>query len=238
MRKHGSTPSLRDKYVTLAAISTPGVARGRFVGGHQSGLAGCESPSLFKRRASSCSSQRQRQREPWGASPRPSAPTYLPTCAYADGIPFAPYVSGRARVNMFSRLHLVVIVFLFLFRIVRRGAARNILVFGGRWCCGCLFVFWLFGFGCVVFSFGCVWLPGCVLRFILSSFPFLPLHTMLLFRSDDGLVVLVVTGIPFVPYVCSVRGWAWSLGYTPWCSLSARLPSCFSWRRGVALHGI
>ena len=79
MRKHGGTPSRRDKYVTLAAISPPGVARGRFVGGHESGLAGCKSPPLFKRGASSCSSQRQRQREPWGASPRPSAPTHLPS---------------------------------------------------------------------------------------------------------------------------------------------------------------
>ena len=78
MRKHGDTPSRHDKCVTLAAISPPGVARGRFVGGHQSGLAGCKSPSLFKREAYSCSSQRQRQREPWGASPGPSAPTYLP----------------------------------------------------------------------------------------------------------------------------------------------------------------
>ena len=79
MRKHGGTPSWRDKHVTLAAISPPGVARGRFVGGHLSGLAGYKSPALFKRGASSCSSQRQRHREPRGASPRPSAPTYLPT---------------------------------------------------------------------------------------------------------------------------------------------------------------
>ena len=79
MRKHGGTPTRRDEYVTLAAISPPGVARGRFVGGHQSALAGCKSPPLFKRGVSSCSSQQQRQREPWGASPQPSAPTYLPT---------------------------------------------------------------------------------------------------------------------------------------------------------------
>ena len=39
MRKHGGTPSRRDKHVTPAAISPPGVARGRFVGGQQSGLA-------------------------------------------------------------------------------------------------------------------------------------------------------------------------------------------------------
>ena len=36
-------------------------------------------------------------------------------CAYAGGIPFAPYVSGRAVVVMFSRLHLLVIVVLFSF---------------------------------------------------------------------------------------------------------------------------
>ena len=79
MRKHGSTPSWRDKHVTLAAISPPGVARGRLVGGQQSCLAGCKPPPLFMRGASSCSSQGRRQGEPWGASPRPSAPTYLPT---------------------------------------------------------------------------------------------------------------------------------------------------------------
>ena len=82
MRKHGGTPSRRDKHVTLAAISPPGVARGRFVGGQQSGLAGCKPPPLFTSGASSCSSQGRRQGEPWGASPRPSAPTYLPTCAF------------------------------------------------------------------------------------------------------------------------------------------------------------
>ena len=81
MRKHGGTPSRRDRHVTPAAISPPVVARGRLVGGQQSGLAGCKSPALFKCGASSCLSQQQRQREPWGASPRPSAPTYLPTLA-------------------------------------------------------------------------------------------------------------------------------------------------------------
>ena len=79
MRKHGGTPSERDKHVTLAAISPPGDARGRLIGGHHSGLAGCQPPPLSKRGASSCSSQRQRHRKPWGACPRPSAPTYLPT---------------------------------------------------------------------------------------------------------------------------------------------------------------
>ena len=79
MRKHGGPPSRRDKHVTLAAISPPGEARGRFVGGQQSGLAGCKPPPLFTRGASSCSSQGRRQGEPWGASPRPSAPTYLPS---------------------------------------------------------------------------------------------------------------------------------------------------------------
>ena len=78
MRKHAGTPSQRDKHVTLAAISPPGVARGRFARGHQTGLARCKPPPLFERGAFSCSSQRQHQWEPWGASPRPSAPIYLP----------------------------------------------------------------------------------------------------------------------------------------------------------------
>ena len=78
MRKHAGTPSRQDKHVTLAAIGPPGVARGRFVGGQQSGLAGSKPPPLFTREASSCSSQGRRQGEPWGASSRRSAPTYLP----------------------------------------------------------------------------------------------------------------------------------------------------------------
>ena len=52
MRKHGGTPSGRDKYVTLATLSPPGVARGPFVGGHESGVAGCKLPPLLKRGAS------------------------------------------------------------------------------------------------------------------------------------------------------------------------------------------
>ena len=51
MRKYGGTPSWRDKYVTLEAISPPGVAQGRFVGGHQSGLAGCKSPPPIQARS-------------------------------------------------------------------------------------------------------------------------------------------------------------------------------------------
>ena len=65
-------------------VSPPGVARGRFVGRQQSGLAGCKPPPLFKRGAPSCWSQRQRQREPWGAHPRPSAPSYLPTSFFCS----------------------------------------------------------------------------------------------------------------------------------------------------------
>ena len=61
MRGHRSTPSRRDRYVTPAAISPPGVACGRFFRGHQSGLAGCKPASLFMRGASSCPSQQQRQ---------------------------------------------------------------------------------------------------------------------------------------------------------------------------------
>ena len=78
MRKHGGTPSGRDNHVTLAAISPPGVAQGNFVGGHQSGLAGGKLPPLFMRVASFCLSQGRRQGEPWGTSPRQSAPLYLP----------------------------------------------------------------------------------------------------------------------------------------------------------------
>ena len=81
MRKLAGTPCWRDKHVTLAAISPPAVAQGRFVGGQQSGLAGCKPPPLFMRGASPCSSQGRCQGEPLGASPRPSAPTYLPTLA-------------------------------------------------------------------------------------------------------------------------------------------------------------
>ena len=87
MRKHGGTPSRRDKHVTPAANSPPGVAPGRFVGGQQSSLAGCKLPPLFTRGASSCSSQGRRQGEPRGASPRPSAPTYLPTLFEVDRVP-------------------------------------------------------------------------------------------------------------------------------------------------------
>ena len=78
MRKHGGTPSRRDKHVTLAAISPPGVARGRFVGGQQSGLAGCKPPPLLTRGASSCSSQ-GRSRGDHGAllHDRVHLPTYL-----------------------------------------------------------------------------------------------------------------------------------------------------------------
>ena len=47
MRKSRGTPFRQGKYVTLAAMSRPGVARGRIVGSHQSGLTGCKSPPLF-----------------------------------------------------------------------------------------------------------------------------------------------------------------------------------------------
>ena len=78
MRKHGGTPSRRDKHVTLAAISPPGVARGRFVGGQQSGLAGSKPPPLFTRGASSCSSLGRRQGGTMGRLPTTEC-TYLPT---------------------------------------------------------------------------------------------------------------------------------------------------------------
>ena len=95
MRKHGGRTSQRDKYVMLAAIGPPVVSRGRFVGGHQSGLAGCNSPLLIKLGASPCLSQLQRQRKPWGASQRPSAHTYLPTSSLSDD----PQRFGCGRMN-------------------------------------------------------------------------------------------------------------------------------------------
>ena len=101
MRNHGGTPSRRDKHVTLAAISPPGVARGRFVGGQQSGLAGSKPPPLFTREASSCSSQGRRQGEPWGASPRPSAPTYLP----CESKIFSSTIHSICRKQNFSVKH-------------------------------------------------------------------------------------------------------------------------------------
>ena len=94
MRKHGGTPSWRDKHVTPAAISPPGVARGRFVGGQQSGLAGCKPPPLFPHGASSCSSQGRCQGEPRGASPRPSAPNYLPSPGLVPPLPLLIFHSG------------------------------------------------------------------------------------------------------------------------------------------------
>ena len=84
MRKHGGPPSRRDKHVTLAAISPPGVARGRFVGGQKSGLAGCKPPPLFTRGASSCSSQGRRQGGTMGRLSTTECtylPTYLDVCA-------------------------------------------------------------------------------------------------------------------------------------------------------------
>ena len=95
MLKHGGTPSWRDKQITPAAISPPGVAQGRFVGGQQSRLAGCKPPSLFTRGASSCSSQGRRQGEPRGASPPASALTYLPTLVRPSVIP----VRGRLKLT-------------------------------------------------------------------------------------------------------------------------------------------
>ena len=66
--------------VGLDASSWQGSSGMHFVSDFVCTLCYSKSPPLFKRGASSCSSQRQRQREPRGASPRPSAPTYLPLC--------------------------------------------------------------------------------------------------------------------------------------------------------------
>ena len=74
----GAQPSRRDKPVTLAAISPPGVARGRFVWGQQSGLAGSKPPPLFTRGA------RGDARGKHGAPlhDRVHLPTYLPIYIY------------------------------------------------------------------------------------------------------------------------------------------------------------
>ena len=66
-------------------------------------------------------------------------------CAYAGGIPFAPYVSGRAGAGMFSLLHLVVIVLLFSFAlcVVARHVTYFFLAAGGV-VVACLFFGFLF----------------------------------------------------------------------------------------------
>ena len=103
MRKHWGTPSRRDRHVTLAAISPPDVARGRFPGGHQSGLAESKPPPLFTRGISYCSSQGRRRGEPWGASPRPSAPTYLPFGRQIHFFLLTPVVIEVPEVRQTSR---------------------------------------------------------------------------------------------------------------------------------------
>ena len=76
----GARPPCETSTSRWRRSALPVLSRGGFVGGQQSGLAGCKPPPLFMRGPSSCSSQGRRQGEPWGASPRPSAPTYLPQC--------------------------------------------------------------------------------------------------------------------------------------------------------------
>ena len=77
--KQGGTSSRRDTSVTLAAISPPCIAPGRFVGGQVSGLGGFKPPHLVMRETSSCS-HRGNARETRGAPlhNRVHLPTYLP----------------------------------------------------------------------------------------------------------------------------------------------------------------
>ena len=77
MLKRGGTPSRRDTLVAPAAISPPGVLQGRFVGGHQSGPAGCM-PPLFMRGASSCTVTAATPGGTTGWLPTTEC-TYLPT---------------------------------------------------------------------------------------------------------------------------------------------------------------
>ena len=74
----GGPPSRHDKQSRWRPSAPPVVPRAALLGATSQDLARCKSPPLFKRGTSSCTSQGQRQGEPWGASPRPSAPTYLP----------------------------------------------------------------------------------------------------------------------------------------------------------------
>ena len=81
MRKQRGTPSWRDTYVMLQAISPSGAAWGRFVGGHQSGLAGCKLPRLCKRQPLPVPHRGNASRN-HGAPlhNRVQLPTYLATC--------------------------------------------------------------------------------------------------------------------------------------------------------------
>ena len=78
MRKHGGPPSRHDKLSRWRRSALPVLPGAALLGCHNSGLAGCKPPPLFMRGTSSCPSQGRRQGKTWGASPRPSAPTYLP----------------------------------------------------------------------------------------------------------------------------------------------------------------
>ena len=78
MRKRGGTPSRPGTLLMLAASSPPGVPRGRFVAGHQLGIAGCKTPSLFMRRASSSTVTRVMPRGTMGPLSTTQC-TYLPT---------------------------------------------------------------------------------------------------------------------------------------------------------------
>ena len=64
----------------------------------------------------------------------------------------------------------------FLVCIECRGAARNILVFVGRWCCGCLFVFCFFSFLCALYLplVVCGSLRAFFVSFFHPSCPFIP----------------------------------------------------------------
>ena len=102
-------------------------------------------------------------------------------CAYAGGIPFAPYVSGRAEVGMFSRLHLLVtfvgpvmvVPFSFALRGVVRhetylySAAVGVVV-------ACLFLFFLFL--CVLYFplVVCCSVRAFFVSFFHPSCPFIP----------------------------------------------------------------
>ena len=96
-------------------------------------------------------------------------------CAYGGGIPFAPYVCGRAGVGMFSRLHLVVtfvgVVIVALFSFALCVVARHVKYLysaAGGVVVACSFL--------VFFCVCCTFLWLCVAPSVRSSFHFFTLH--------------------------------------------------------------
>ena len=125
--------------------------------------------------------------------------------ANAGGIPFAPYASGRARLGMFSQLQLsvtfVVVVVVVLFVAWRSAACDNPAP---------LFPRPVFLFLCVLYFplVVCGPLRAFFTSFFHPSCPFIPFCFSAMVVVLLCLRQLACTGIPFAPYMCGVRGWA------------------------------